>query len=497
MASATFASAFRQIWGILIVIALYWSLYWFIGGVLPGFFRALVVCSSSGPDAPLNCRMHPDQCVPHPPSSENWSGSDYCFDREQVLLESTQQLGTFFSLTTGIMVLALPVLGALADVKGRKPFVVLGLCATTILGAFFSVAAFSLAPLAWVYSGVAVSSGFNCFESASISMVADSSEQDANIRGTFMASIFICKQIAICAAFAFAYWVLSLDLTDYSYVWIAYTAYGIICAVFAQLVLKETFVRKIKEGAEGAVQRTVSFSEDGFFVLARTVFVNLREGVMLILKDRFLVGFFVCITLGTLASFGSMLITGSFLIGVFNYSQSVASLGGIVQQPCVLFGVVITKRMIDHPKVGLYVSLAIGFVIIVTSFLVMGLAPSIADRNLAQIAWWSAFLVLGVSYGIFDTCRTTLVSMRVKEENQAKVQGVMLTFYLLGQAVGQLIWGHYVYDPNAKGIFQGSSFLLSSAVCAVVLCMYAVIMTWCPPNATARGNSASPLLQGA
>merc|ERR1712050_212423 len=100
----------------------------------------------------------------------------------------------------------------------------------------------------------------------------------------------------------------------------------------------------------------------------------------------------------------------------------------------------------------------------------------LAGHRLSQPLWWVGFSIWGVSFGVLDTTRTTLMSLRVSEKHQAKLQGVMQICYLVGQSLGLFVWGNYIFNPEAKGLAAGKGFLFSAGLLSLTLCVYALLL---------------------
>lgn len=460
----------------------YWFVYWLNGDVMGAFLRTLVHCDSTGPNATPYCQEHPKDCVPHANTNPLWSGSEFCYDKGHVLQVATAQQSSLSSISTIIQCLSVPVLSAVADMHGRKPVMVMGLATWLVMGGILIVSTYSDSPLMWLYAGFIITFIFNCFDPAALSMAADKSDgEDASeeARGAYMAAMFLCKQSAICATMALGFWMLGLNLTDYRTPWIIYTVGCLVLTAASQLMLSETLSPYDPDMPSESFRPQI-----GACSLLTNVFQNLWGGLRLVWKEKFICMFLIVITFGATAVYGSIIITPSFLIGTFKYSQSIASIAGVTQQPCAIVGVVFSKKLIEHARVGVHRALGVGLFIGPVSLIVMGMAPGFwaSSEPVAQILWWAGYSFLGVSYGMLDTCRTTLISMRIKEKYQAKVQGMMQLTYLFGQSVGTLIWGNYLFKPTATGFAAGMSFFVSSALFGLGFFIYLAEMIYYKPS---------------
>ena len=119
--SASWGSAFRSLSRILVIYGAFWSINWLNADVLGAFIRTLVHCSV---DYCEKHAKHAGDCAAHPRNSRDWSGSEYCLDKNYVLVEQTRINSDLASMSTAIQCFIIPLLGAAADVYGRKRIMV-------------------------------------------------------------------------------------------------------------------------------------------------------------------------------------------------------------------------------------------------------------------------------------------------------------------------------------------------------------------------------------
>jgi MFS family permease len=103
----------------------------------------------------------------------------------------------------------------------------------------------------------------------------------------------------------------------------------------------------------------------------------------------------------------------------------------------------------------------------------MGVAGIFSSNHfLMSAVWWSGFVVVGICFGLTQPASSAILSARVGEENQAKVQAVMGVVVNIGTAVGGFIWGSVIFNAKDRGLKAGLPFLVTAAVVALALVIY-------------------------
>jgi len=441
---------------LMLVYGLFWSLNWLNNDLMSAFLRTMVEC---GQDTD-HCLVHPGDCIARDPHDSSWSGSQFCHDKTYVVGQQTLLGGRFASVSTVLQCVAIPMLGAIADTRGRKAIMLVGFGAWLLLAGLListAQARTSTLQLVFLYSGAVISGLFNCFDPAALSMASDLCP-DSKTKGKGMSYMFFSKQCTLMLAFGLGYWVLTLCLTDYTTVYIIYACLCGAAIPFTQVYLRENYQH---------------LQEDSGLSI---VWDNLVDGIKYCWADKFLLGFCLLAFINTAAAYGSISIMGAYCLVTLRYTQSVTSLTGIAQQPTCILGVFISKFVMSIPSIGPYRAQLLGMAIFIVAHLTMWLSAECGVMH--QPVWWLGFEVAGISYGLLDTSRTTVVSMRVPDEHQAKLQGVMQMCYAAGTSVGLVIWSNGIYDANATGLAAGLGFLASAATVLGSALFYGALMLY-------------------
>lgn len=114
--------------------------------------------------------------------------------------------------------------GAFADRYGRKSAALLSLAGWVVFGS--SMIACSIPGLIspdnkWnvILIAVAISSIFNTWTPVITSMAADMSDRNLEARNVYMSVVTISEKAGNLVGFSLGFWMLTLVLTDYKFVW--------------------------------------------------------------------------------------------------------------------------------------------------------------------------------------------------------------------------------------------------------------------------------------
>jgi MFS family permease len=467
----TLFEASLKIKGVLLLNFWYWGLNWLDADLLGGYWRSLVVCSSTTPA--------------QPPHSTTWSGSLYCTDRDYVIDKTTSFLASSSMISYVTRSFSMIILGAFADTYGRyisrlcfdvslnltakhclkfgrKKAIMISWMGWASFGGFMWYTSVNPDTTAqytvtlsnqWglILLGVWVSSTFNCFQPVASSIAADSCESSMESRGQVMAALRVSQNLGTLIGFSVGFWVLLQDLTDYSTIWMIFTLICTSMFILTMAVLDESLV-PLPNGEK-----------------RQSMCANFTGGLRLISNDRFIMCFMFVNLLIYVAITGSIQIMGGFLLADLKLNQAVASLAGIVQQVPILLGVFLTTKCMR--SVGAFRTQYFGMILCLVGHAIMGIAPffGLLPRS---IVWWFGFCVVGISLGLITTTSPTIISVRVNDHDQAKLQAVLVVCNNIGTAVGAGIWANYFFKAGVEGLSGGLPFLASAGVLLLALALY-------------------------
>jgi len=433
---STVSTMFPILCRLMLVYGMFWSINFLNADLFSAFLRTTIQC---GADTE-HCIEHPEDCVPRDVHSPDWSGSLRCLDRPYVVQQQTSLSGTLGSIGTASQIVAIPILGTIADVYGRKIVMLLGFMTVFLFGCCLVAASRVDSPNILFYAGV-VLSGLNCFDPASLSMASDIAPRTPHAKSITMGLMFLSKQLFLFVTFGIGYWVLTLCLTDYLMLWIVFTAVCIAFAIFSLLSINEN---KREDGPKGSV------------------LVNLWEGLKIIWHDKFILGQVLMVFVILTALYGSLVIVTSYCLMTLHYTSASASLTGILSQPAIIVGLWGAKTAMTNKRIGPYRAQLIGLALCIGGHSLMWISAICGAMH--QPVWWLGFEVANISFAFLDTSRATIVSLRVPDEHQAKVQGALQICYAGGCSLGLFLWSHFLYDADAVGIQSGLGFAVSAMV---------------------------------
>ena len=201
---------FKLLWKVLLAAGLYGFCLFDEADIFISYLRTSVTCNTTGQEQGAE-------------QTANWSGSEFCFDRNYVIGEATRNMGWITAMSYALKAVFVIFLGIVADVYGRRLVMIIGSVSTCVAFGLLALnsliaggSTLTLVIVSAVLQAVTnpVSGGVSPFVTA---MVADLTPESKRL--VAMTSYATVRTIAAMIAFATGYYILSLELLDYAMVW--------------------------------------------------------------------------------------------------------------------------------------------------------------------------------------------------------------------------------------------------------------------------------------
>lgn len=250
-------------------------------------------------------------CVAPPGQTEGlgneFSGSARCADTAHVLTEAQAQEGALVSTKLVVHGLAAPLLGAIADTRGRKPVLLFGLLGFALAFALLSVlGASGSSNFSALMACFLVEGATNAFDVVYIAMLADLCPCPG-ARSSAFTAMQVYNTASFAAGQAVAVAVLRLQLVEYTYVWAVLSAVCVCNALFVFAAVEETMPR-----VPGAVKLSAPSATD---TLRRALTAPLSA----MTSDGFLRLWLVGEAISTLGGAGLRGIMAAFTISAYGW----------------------------------------------------------------------------------------------------------------------------------------------------------------------------------
>ena len=220
-----------------------------------------------------------------------------------------------------VQICAVSILGPLVDDPkwGRKKVLLIAYTGATISLVLLWINNYAGKRLLLVYISQIFSSTSNNFQPASLAVAADLAPPGESARSIYMSVYSMSQTTGQFIGLLFGYYILTLDLYDYSYVWLGFSIYLIVASSISAATLRETLtVDPNKQKAATACC--------GDFCEARRI----------VAKDWFLLWFVPVFYLGVMGVCGMVYTLTNFQITCLDYTESAASVGLIVLTICMI-----------------------------------------------------------------------------------------------------------------------------------------------------------------
>lgn len=430
----------------------------------------------------------------------NWSGSLYCYDRNYVIGEATRNQGWLTAMGYALKVCSVFFLGIVADTSGRRLVMIVGSAALIVAFGLLALNSYIdngttliLITVSSVIQGLTnpVTGGVSPFVTA---MVADMTSEST--RGLGMTSYAAVRTLFSIIAFGIGYYILSLDLTDYTLVWAGFAGVAVVTTLLFVFVAQETLgardtdatagttgddnetptpspadssspsssvpspLRRLNRGAASKVQRKP---------LAQAIRNNPCAGCCIVGRSKFLRLFTLSVILMYCAFGGTFMISTSYLLAQMDWIQANASLALFCQSCATIAGYIMNYWTVANVRGESYTTFGIGVSAAALGNLMVGL---LSPYHVA--AFWVGFLIIGIAYGFALPALPTIASLHAEPEEQAQLQSTFTVATMIGLIVASELHTN-IYDENAVGIIAGTPFFASVGLLVVSLIIHVAV----------------------
>ena len=413
------------------------------------YLRSLTVCGDDGDD-------------------DAWSGSAHCGDRDVVLARGARLSGLAMSLVVAGNCVAMLCWAPAIDAVGRKYVATRSLMGLSlglaILGAAARLgdrgdrgAAVAVSLVAYVF--MASTSGTTAAMSASAS---DLAPKDQGSQSVVFAIKWCGWGLGTVFAYGSGFFVLGLDLEDYSLCYFAAAGLALLACLASTFVLRETL-------PAAPAKARCRLGVRGLAIVARSR------------KLRRVVAAFALTTMGLLTPLS---VVTSWGISNLGYAQETLSLVVFAQQVGAALGFLLGGALRDALPADAALVAGNGL-----------LAVSVAATGFGAPKWpgalWGTLSCLGVGLGVVTTASSAVIGADVAREDQGIVQAACQLCGYVGGALGCLL-GPRLYDPAATA--AGAVARPFSAGAAIVLVSGLGLALTTSRARVARDDLAGPLL---
>jgi DHA1 family tetracycline resistance protein-like MFS transporter len=385
------------------------------------FVRSLVVCD----DVILRVASE---------DPAEFSGSAHCSDKIYVINEATDFMASFSLMNFSPRIVIYPIMGAMADVFGRRPFMLVSFLGLSLMLLSFAIAAATKNKNVVLAGGLVHGTTFFVYPLC-LTMLADISS--VRERNEFMAAYVMLDTLGTAVSLATSAMILDFYLTDYFNVWCSLLTVSVAAFVFVLLNVEDT-----RQNISNEPITCGRFSP--------------MPAIRLLMSDKFLLLLAVSQFLLLVAFIGPLITLTPFLIA-HGFTQVSALLAQGVALVATIAAVPVNKY-IQRQWSEMY-AVKIGLLVLMTGMLCFAtLAPFTHD------AVWPALSLMGAGLGLALPSLKALVSIQVGEQDQAKIQSLMGSFVLLGVTLGAFVFAKSLFDANDTGFAAGRPFFASAAV---------------------------------
>uniref|UniRef100_A0A7S1AS18 Major facilitator superfamily (MFS) profile domain-containing protein n=1 Tax=Noctiluca scintillans TaxID=2966 RepID=A0A7S1AS18_NOCSC len=392
-----------------------------------------------------------------PPHFGEWSRSAKCVNKAYVQNEAQSLVGTYLPCQKVVAMILMPVGGAIADVHGRRTVLQAYIFMCAIACAIFLIdctqSMWGIGPV--ILAGMFISPCWEAKDTMLTCCIFDLSgtSWQTKIRGLSLFNVFCCASLM--AGYGLGFVVLCQHLTTYYWFWFAQliAALGLLLttSVFFGETLPANFVRSVELRQLNPI--TASY-----------------DMLSLVRKDWVL-------TFLLFHSFLFYMQKVGFLTQHFSYMQRVGFSTQEAVAPNIL-GTIFemgTTWVVSNTagKVGCWKMMMGGQMCYVLSHIFWGPLLFTVGHGAPYIAW----MFMGVGTAIWMPAIMAVMSDRVEEVHQAKIQAAWHWTNNIGIIAGAYIWNRYFWDATGNGLGRILPALGSLAVCTLNVSMLSVIQT--------------------
>ena len=437
------------------------------------FLRTIVTCNSTGDDAG---------------SGANFTGSAYCFNRTYVIGEATRTVGWVTAMSFAIKVVSAVILGIIADTKGRRPVMIagtIGMCVGFVVLALNGLLENGTTVVMLTLASI-IQSSLNPVTGGStpfvIAQVADMSTEEN--RGVSMTSYAAVRTTCALIAFGVGYYILTLDLVDYTYVWAAFAGLAFIDLLLYIFLVPETLHEASSTpsdedskqdsddpetaitttGDDAATKKTArqrANSQKAKVIrssFAAAIRKNPCTGWCIVFRSAFLALFMFSCLLTFWSLGGTYFVVTGYMMSQMGWVQSSASLALCAQTIATLIGYVLNYWTVAVVRGDVYTCFGIGTGLAGLGNLVIAVASPYHVSG-----FWIGFMLLGVAYGYVLPAMPSIASRHADPEEQAQLQATFTIANFIGIIAGSELHTN-IYDEFATGVLAGTPFIASTAL---------------------------------
>ena len=405
------------------------------------------------------------------PDDLAWSHSPRCNNPAWVRNAAQRVYGVYAPITMVAKVLIIPSAGFLADVYGRKVVLVVSATGPILAGILWAVdALLEPATNALVYSAGGVLSLSAMGGPAQTAMLADLVTPEE--RGFCFPVLYAVQKGAPLLAQLIGWFALGLHLENYSIFWILMAATQCFILALMLYFLPETLpqLRATSISAAATLKQQQLSSpprhhrrRPGRWVVDLNPFRHYWAAMTLVRTDWLLMAMCLWVTLTWVALGGFGAVAFSFLVGDLGFRQEDTLLPAIVGTLSGVASASIAVKVLT--KTGQWPGNVIGCYIVTVAYLVYGPASVLF---LGRAGPFLGLAMIEFGFGFTAPSYNTIVSWRVRQEDQGKAAAMMAVMSNLGGIFGTYFYSVFLHDATKTGTAAASSFVVSAIFMGVV-----------------------------
>jgi MFS family permease len=403
------------------------------------------------------------------PDDPAWSHSPRCNNPAWVRNAAQRVYGVYAPITTVAKVLIIPSAGFLADIYGRKLVLVVSATGPILAGILWAVdALLEPATNALVYSAGGVLSLSAMGGPAQTAMLADLVTPEE--RGFCFPVLYAAQKGAPLLAQVIGWFALGLHLENYAIFWILMAATQCLILALMLYFLPETLpelrATSISPATTANPQQRSSPPHHHRRPWRLADLNPLRHylaAMTLMRTDWLLMAMCMWVTLTWVALGGFGAVAFSFLVGDLGFLQEDTLLPSIVGTLSGVASASIAVKVLT--KTGQWPGNVIGCYIVAIAYLVYGPASVLF---LGRAGPFLGLAMIEFGFGFTAPSYNTIVSWRVRQEDQGKAAAMMAVMSNIGGIFGTYFYSFFLHDATVTGVAAASSFVVSAIFMGVV-----------------------------
>jgi len=374
------------------------------------------------------------------PTTSHFSGSAHCGDKGLVVQEAANFTSIYGLTSNLIKVFLLPTIGALGDSRGRKPILMCGLVFIAAAMLLFGVAAYLISLEVTLATGLfmALSTTPNPM---ALAMMADVTTSESD-RKSHMSAVFMAIAIGNMLGMVASMFLTHDDVSDYTWVFGALAGVSVALIPVAIFTLTETHAETAR----------LKFNWK---------MANPFTSFQILWADPPLILIFATIMMAWMSGFGALCVINPLAVMLYGWSQMAALLPGFAYVVVNISMLAVQEHMKD--RIPLYPSMRGAYIVFILGMVTLALLAPFHPS-----ATFIACATMGLGVAFLMPTASTIVSLGLRKDEQAKGQSLATIAMLLGLGLGVFLYTGVLYDSKATGFRASIPFFVSLGLsCAV------------------------------